>query len=130
MKFAVIARHVGEFPVRLMCDALRVSPAGFYAAQIRPVSERTRVDQRLRVEIRAAHSASHRRYGAPKIHDELRTRGIRCGRKRVARLMRADGLRSKRARAFRVTTQSAHAWPVAPNVLKTFTLKPPLFQNK
>ena len=117
MKFAVIARHVGEFPVRLMCDALRVSPAGFYAAQTRPLSERTRVDQRLRVEIRAAHRASRRRYGAPKIFEELRAQGIRCGHNRVARLMRLDGLRSKRARRFKITTQSAHAWPLAANRL-------------
>lgn len=74
-------------------------------------------DQRLRLEIRTAHAASHRRYGAPKIHDELRTNGIAVSRKRVARLMRLDGLRSKRPRAFRVTTQSAHAWPVATNAL-------------
>jgi transposase InsO family protein len=117
VKYAVIARHVDEFPVRLMCAALHVSPAGFYAAQTRPLSERTRTDQRLRVEIRAAHAASRRRYGTPKIHDELRTKGIRCGKKRVARLMRAEGLRSKRAKAFKVTTHSAHAWPVAPNLL-------------
>lgn len=117
MKYAAIARHRGEFPVRLMCDALRVSPAGFYAAQTRPVSERKRVDQRLRLEIRAVHTATQRRYGAPKIFEELRARGIRCGHNRVARLMRSDGLRSKRARAFKVTTQSRHAWPVAPNLL-------------
>ena len=117
MKFAVIARHVGEFPVRLMCDALRVSPAGFYAAQTRPPSARQRRDQRLRLEIRAVHAATRRRYGAPKIHQELRAQGIRCGHNRVARLMRLDGLRSKRARAFKVTTQSTHAWPVAPNLL-------------
>lgn len=117
MKYAVIARHQREFPVRLMCQVLAVSPAGFYAARTRPPSERTRVDQRLRLEIRTAHAASRRRYGAPKIHDELRARGIACGRKRIARLMRADGLRSKRSRAFKVTTQSTHGFPVAGNTL-------------
>ena len=117
MKYAVIARHRGEFPVRLMCRVLEVSPAGFYASQTRPPSARTRADQRLRLEIRTAHAASQRRYGAPKIHEELRTSGIAVSRKRVARLMRLDGLRSKRARAFRVTTQSGHAFPVATNAL-------------
>ena len=117
MKFAVIAHHVGEFPVRLMCDALRVSPAGFYAAQTRPSSARQRSDQRLRLEIRAVHAATRRRYGAPKIHQELRAQGIRCGHNRVARLMRLDGLRSKRARAFKVTTQAGHACAVAANHL-------------
>jgi putative transposase len=117
VKYVVIARHRGEFPVRLMCRVLEVSPAGFYASQTRPPSAHTRADQRLRLEIRTAHAASHRRYGAPKIHEELRTSGIAVSRKRVARLMRLDGLRSKRPRAFRVTTQSGHAYPVAPNAL-------------
>ena len=118
MKYACIARHRGEFPVRLMCRVLAVSPAGFYAAQGRAPSARTRGDQRLRLEIRAVHTASRRRYGAPKVHRALRAEGIRCGRKRVARLMRADGLRAKRPRPFRVTTDSAHPHPVAPNHLQ------------
>ena len=123
MKYAVIARHRGEFPVRLMCRVLEVSPAGFYASQTRPASARAQADQRLRLEIRTAHAESHRRYGAPMIHQELRARGIACGKKRVARLMRLDGLRSKRPPAFRVTTQSAHAFPVAPNALaRTFQI--------
>jgi putative transposase len=117
VKYASIARHRGEFPVRLMCRALAVSPAGFYAAQRRAPSGRARADQRLRLEIRAAHAASRGRYGAPKVHAELRARGVRCGRKRIARLMRADGLRATRARAFRVTTASGHREPVAANHL-------------
>ena len=117
MKYACIARHVGEFPVRLMCRLLAVSPAGFYAARRRAPSAHARADARLRLEIRAAHATSRRRYGAPKIHRELRAQGIRCGRKRVARLMRAEGLQAKRVRAFRITTQSAHRHPVAANQL-------------
>jgi transposase InsO family protein len=100
-----------------MCRVLEVSPAGFYASQTRPPSARTCADQRLRLEIRTAHAASHRRYGAPKIHEDLCASGIAVSRKRVARLMRLDGLRSKRPRAFRVTTQSGHVHPVAPNEL-------------
>jgi putative transposase len=118
VKYACIARHVGEFPVRLMCAVLEVSRSGFYAAQRRAPSARARADQRLRLEIRAAHAASRRRYGAPKIHRELRAQGIRCARKRVARLMRVEGLRAKGPRAFRVTTQSTHRAPVAPNHLE------------
>lgn len=118
MKYACIARHRGEYPVRLMCRVLQVSRSGFYAALRRAPSPRARGDQRLRLEIRAIHRAVRQRYGAPKIHQELRhTRGIRCSRKRVARLMRADGLRAKRARRFRVTTQSTHRRAVAANHL-------------
>ena len=118
MKFACIARLRGEFPVRLMCRLLGVSPAGFYAARGRAPSARARADQRLRVAIRAAHAVSQERYGAPMIYHELRAQGTPCGRHRVARLMREDGLRGCRPRRVRVTTtQSAHAEPVAPNVL-------------
>lgn len=117
MKYACIARHRREYPVRLMCRLLAVSPAGFYAAQQRVPSARARRDQRLRLEIRTIHAASHQRYGAPKVHAELQAQGMRCGRKRVSRLMRADGLRAKRGRAYRVTTQSAHRFPLAANLL-------------
>jgi putative transposase len=117
VKYACITRHRGEFPVRLMCRCLRVSPAGYYAAVQRPLSRRARMNQRLRLEIRAAHAISQQRYGAPKVHAELRAQGIACGHNRVARLMRADGLRAKRARRFRVTTQSGHRQPIAPNQL-------------
>lgn len=100
-----------------MCDCLHVSRAGFYAAQHRPPSARAQANQRLRLEIRAAHAASCQRYGAPKVHAELRAQGIRCGHNRIARLMRSDGLQAKRVRRFRVTTQSAHRLPVAANHL-------------
>lgn len=117
MKYACIARHRGAFPVRLMCRVLDVSPAGFYAAQRRAPSARTRANVQLTLQIRAVHTWSRRRYGAPLVHAELQARGIPCGKHRVARLMQHEGLRAKRARHFRVTTQSGHAHPVAPNTL-------------
>lgn len=62
------------------------------------------------------HATSRRTYGSPRVHAELRARGRRCGRKRVARLMRVEGLAARRRRRFRVTTQSHHAHPIAPNI--------------
>ena len=120
MKYACIARHrdvPGEPSVRLMCELLDVSPAGFYASLKRPPSARERANQKLRLEIRAFHQETEQRCGAPMIHGELKARGISCGHNRVARLMREDGLRSKRPRAFRITTQSSHKQPVAENRL-------------
>jgi putative transposase len=117
VKYACIARHKGELPVRLMCELLSVSPAGYYASLCRSPGARETANQRLRLEIRASHAESRQRYGAPKIHAALRRRGISCGHNRVARLMRVDGLRAKRCRAFRLTTQSQHQQPVAPNHL-------------
>ena len=118
MKHACIGRLRDEFPVRLMCRLLGVSPAGFYKARQRGLSARATADQRLRLAIRAEHAASHQRYGAPKIHAALRAQGVECGRHHVARLMREDGLRgTPRAPARVSTTQSAHNEPVAANVL-------------
>jgi transposase InsO family protein len=72
---------------------------------------------RRRPEIRASHEASRSRYGSPRVHAELRAHGRRIGRKRVARLMRGMGLAARRRRRFRRTTDSVHAFPVAPNLL-------------
>ncbi len=117
MKYACIMQHRQQFPVTLMCRMLGVSRSGFYAAQQRPISQRAYADQRLRLEIRVIHHRSRATYGSPRIHAELRAQGLHCSRKRVARLMRADGLRAKVRRRFRVTTNSNHAHAVAPNHL-------------
>jgi putative transposase len=117
LRYACIARYVGEFPVRLMCRVLEVSPSGFYAFLRRGPSMRARANERLRLEIRSVHRATKARYGAIKVHKELRAAGVSCGHNRVARLMRQDGLRSKRPKPFQVTTQSGHSYPVAENRL-------------
>lgn len=117
MKYACIQAHRHRFPVALMCRVLGVSRSGFYAAQQRTMSQRACTDQRLRLDIRAIHRRSRGTYGSPRVHAELRAQGIRCGRKRVERLMRTDGLRAKPRRRYRRTTISNHAHPLAPNVL-------------
>ncbi len=117
MKYACIMQYRQQFPVALMCRVLGVSRSGFYAAQHRPVSQRAHADQRLRLEIRVIHHRSRATYGSPRIHAELRAQGVRCSRKRVARLMQVDGLRAKVHRRFRTTTNSNHAHAIAPNHL-------------
>jgi putative transposase len=118
VRYACIRRHQGAYAVALMCRVLKVSPSGYYAWGRRPASVRARADARLTTEIRVAHATSRRTYGSPRVHAELRAHGVRCGRKRVARLMRVDGLAGKRRRRRRpMTTDSRHAQPVAPNVL-------------
>jgi putative transposase len=117
VRFAFIAAEKAAFPVRLLCRALHVSRAGFYAWQARPPAPRTRADDRLGLEISAIHAESRERYGSPRIHAELADRGCRTSRKRVARLMRVRGLAARRRRRFRVTTHSRHPFPIAPNIL-------------
>ncbi len=117
MRFAFIVAEKATFPVRLLCRTLQVSRAGFYARQARPPAPRTQADERLGLEIAAIHAESRQRYGSPRVHAELVDRGCRTSRKRVARLMRGRGLAARRRRRFRVTTQSRHPFPVAPNVL-------------
>src|SRR6266702_1909302 len=96
---------------------LQVSRAGFYAWQARPPAPRTQADERLGLEIAVIHAESRQRYGSPRVHAELVDRGCRTSRKRVARLMRVRGLAARRRRRFRITTQSRHPFPIAPNVL-------------
>jgi transposase InsO family protein len=100
-----------------MCRALHVSPSGFYAAQHRPPAARAIADACLTLEIAAIHRQSQETYGSPRIHEELLARDERHGRKRIVRLMQAAGLRSKRPRPYRATTDSGHGLAVAPNLL-------------
>jgi putative transposase len=92
--------------VGVMCRLLQVSRSGFYAWLERPMSDRDRTDLSLTGKIEAIHRRSKEVYGAPNIHAELADdHGIRVGRKRVARLMRAAGLRGATLRRYVVTTQ-------------------------
>ena len=84
--------HQATFPIAVMCDVLRVSRAGYYGWLTREPSARDREDAEITEAIREAHAASYGTYGAPRVHAELRARGVRVGRKRVARLMRAAGI--------------------------------------
>ena len=110
----MIERHCRRLGVRRMCSVLGVSRSGFYAWRGRPESERNRQDRRLKVEIRAYYRASRCKYGSPMIWRDLREAGIRISEKRVARLMREDGLSSRKRRRFVLTTDSSHGEAVAP----------------
>ena len=115
MRFAFIETE--KAPITLMCRMLAVSRAGFYAWRRRPVAARTREDQVLAVAVAAIYAEHHGRYGSPRVRMELRDRGQRSGRKRIARLMRLQGLRARPKRRYRTTTDSRHGLPVCPNLL-------------
>lgn len=106
------------YPMRVLCRCLQVSRSGYYAWAQRPPSDRARADVRLTRQLRLVHADSGRRYGRPRLVQALRAYGIPVSGKRVARLMRAAGLSARGRRRFRVTTQSCHHLPIAPNRLQ------------
>ncbi len=108
MRYACIHRRRSLYPVRMMCDALKVSHSGYYDWQGRPESGRAVYDRQLTETIRQVHTESDGTYGSPRVHAELTAIGLPCGRPKVARLMRNAGLKGCPKRRFRVTTKSGH----------------------
>ena len=110
-----------------MCKTLEVSRSGFYAWLGRDESGRAGENRLLTTLIRGIFTESRGIYGVPRVHETMRQRGQKCGRHRVARLMRNAGLRSKTKRRFRVrTTDSNHDHPIAPDRLgQDFTASAP-----
>jgi putative transposase len=113
----LIAQWSSEYPVRRLCRTLGVSPSGYYAWRQRGTCARQLQDQALKLLIRQAYVTGRRAYGSPRILSELQEQGQRCSRKRVARLMREDGLRAEPRRRYVVTTESGGGAPLAPNLL-------------
>lgn len=126
MKYRFIDKYRAQYPVLAMCDVLQINRSSYYAWKRRPETPRERADRVLLVHIRAAHKKSKCRYGSPRIHKALGKKGIRCGRKRVERLMRQNDIRAKGRRRFKATTDSKHSHPVAPNLLnRQFSVEAP-----
>lgn len=101
-----------------MADALLISKSGFFAHQHKEERPRAQQDNKLANAIEPIFIASRRTYGSPRILQALRRSGWRCGKNRIARLMRSRGLRARQKRRFRPkTTQSDHKLPLAPNWL-------------
>lgn len=117
MKYVFIRAHERIFRITTMCRVLQVSRAGFYKWRAQPLAKRVQADAVLAARIRALHTGRRRVYGSPRVHRELRDQGIRCGEKRVARVMRENDIRAVAPKRYRVTTQSGHREPVAPNQL-------------
>lgn len=118
MRCAFAATLAGRYPVRELCDALSLGRSTYYGWRERPPSRRCVEDAMLTRLIRQIHRESRGTYGSPRIHLELREEGHCVARKRVARLMRENGLRTRHFKRYKHTTHSIHRWPVAPNVLE------------
>ena len=117
MRYQFIEVEKAQFPMRVLCQVLQVAHSGWYRWRQQPLSPRCAENQRLCQQIQDIHQASRRTYGSPRIHQTLRDDGERCGRHRVARLMRQAGIRAKIVRRFKRTTNAKHLYPLAPNRL-------------
>ncbi len=114
----MIRAEKANFTVAFMCRHLEVSTSGYYAWERRPVSLRQKEDTRLLPLIQDAHRRSRGNYGSPRVHDDLVDQGEQVGRHRVARIMRENGITARPLKKFRKTTDSEHAFPIAPNLLE------------
>ena len=125
--FRFIEAERARFPISFMCRRLGVTRSGFYAWRSRPPSRRAISDAQLSVTIRQIHTTSRGTYGVPRIHAELLDLyGLRCGRKRVARLMRAAGLVGIcRRRRVRTTQRDLAAVPSDDLVQRAFRANAP-----
>ncbi len=100
-----------------MCHVLGVSRSGYYSWFKRPKSEKKKSDEAMVIEIKRVYHQSYETYGARRIKARLEKEGIKCGKNRVSRLMRENGICSRLKRKYKATTNSNHRYPVAPNLL-------------
>ena len=117
MIYCFIKRYCSEFPMKKMCQVLRVSRSGYYSWLTKKPGKRKQENQILLKEIQSIHKKSMKTYGSPRITDELREKGYVCSRPRVARIMQRHGIYAKTKKIFKVTTQSKHNYPISPNLL-------------
>ena len=110
-------KHRCEFRLTKMCKVLRVSRSGYYAWRGHKPSVRYQANMRLLERIREVHKESRNTYGSPRVTNSLNEQGIVCGKNRVARIMKENGIRAKMRKKYKKTTDSGHFYPVAPNLL-------------
>jgi len=114
--FGFIAKHRGIWPISWMCETLDVSRSGFHAWLIRPPSTRTGSDDALGARVRASFLLSDRTYGARRVWHDVLAEGFACGRHKIERLMRVQGLRA-RSRRHQPPKDAGTRSIIAPNVL-------------
>lgn len=117
MSFSFIEAEKASFPITRMCQVLDVSQSGFFAWRDRPACQRQKQDMVQLAHIRTVFALSNSTYGSPRMHRDLTDEGHQIGRHRTARLMRENGLVARQKRRFKRTTDSEHAWPIAPNLI-------------
>ena len=117
MKYRFIIENRKEFRIGKMCKTLNVSRSGYHNYIKRRFRFRETDETIILEKIKEIHRKSRRLYGSPRIYKELRRRGIKINKKRVARIMRKYGIRAKTHRKYKVTTNSNHNYPIAKDLL-------------
>ncbi len=118
MKYEFMEEHREVYKVRSMSEVLKVSRSGYYTWKTRQPSTRQKANEELLERIRKVHSQSRRLYGSPRITAELNEEGVRCGKNRVARIMKDHSIWADvKKRRFRRTTDSRHDYALAANLL-------------
>ena len=117
MRFRFIQEHGCEFPTNRLCQVLDVSEPGLRAFRSRPASQRQRTDMVVLAHIKEQSRLSMGSYGRPRMTEELKELGLSVGHRRVGRLMRENGIRVERSKKYKMTTDSSHAFNIAPNLL-------------
>jgi putative transposase len=118
VRYAFIDQHRGRWRLDFVCEALAVSPSGYYRWRKHPGGYgRYSGRDGLRKAIRSAYDESRRTYGSPRIHRALQAKGVPCCVNTVAKIMREDGISARPRRRKVRTTDSSHNLPVAENLL-------------
>ena len=117
MKYWFMDQHCSTHGVQQMCRIIGASRSGYYIWKKQPQNRRQKENEKILMEIIAAHTRSRRTYGSPRITNELQSNGTKCGKNRVARLMKIHGIVGKAKKKFKATTNSMHNLPVAENIL-------------
>jgi len=113
-----IQRAKKAYPVKILCQVLNVHRSYYYRWCRRNESRRDEENRRLEIVVREIHKISRGTYGNRRISKELKARGFDCGRSRTRTIMRLAGIRGRQKRRIKITTDSGHNFPIAPNLLK------------
>ena len=100
-----------------MCEVLEVARSGYYAWRSRKQSSREKMDSCIKDDIKRVFFENKKRYGSPRIYHQLKREGIKCGRHRIARIMREEGLVARRKRKYKKPVSIQRVKPVALNLL-------------
>lgn len=118
MKYRFIRKYQACFSVSTLCRVLKVSSSGYYDWCRRPNSNRTKANEHLLREIKEMHRGYYQTYGYRRIYHHLRAENVVCSQNRIQRVMQRNGMKARRSKAYKVTTQSKHQHPIAPNLLE------------